>query len=100
MRGLTPAALLLAAVLCSGAAQVSNDTTGGGVLGAPERSARGLPGRGRRQRAALSQAEGVAGRGNALREDRPLLHRRALPRRQHRLAQTLTEPNMLPNILC
>jgi hypothetical protein len=44
-------------------------------------------------RAALGPAEGVAGRGHPLREDRPLLLGRALPRRRPRLAQTLTDPS-------
>jgi transposase len=44
------------------------------------------------RRAALGQAEGVARRGNPIREDRPILHGCALPRRYNRLDQTLTGP--------
>ena len=68
------------------------------------RSTRGLPRLGLQQppprRELVGQAQGVAGRRHTLREDRPLLHGRALPRRRPRLAQALTEPNTLPNILC
>src|ERR671913_592237 len=64
--------------------------------GQAQRSARGLPGLGlrepKRRRAALGTAERVAGGGNALRENRLLLHGRPLPRRQHGLDQTLTGP--------
>ena len=45
-------------------------------------------------RAAMGQAQGVAGRRHPLRKDRHVLHGRSMPRRIHGLDQALTGPTI------